>query len=77
MLDILLITIGFLLLVKGADYLVEGASHIAKRFHIPEIVIGLTIVAIGTSRPELVVSLTSALEGHSDIAGGNIIGSNI
>ncbi len=77
MLDILLITIGFLLLVKGADYLVEGASHIAKRFHIPEIVIGLTIVAIGTSMPELVVSLTSALEGHSDIAVGNIIGSNI
>lgn len=77
MLDILLIIIGFILLVKGADYLVDGASHIAKRFHIPEIIIGLTIVAIGTSMPELVVSVTSALEGHSDIAVGNIIGSNI
>lgn len=77
MLDILFIIIGFILLVKGADYLVEGASNIAKRFHIPEIVIGLTIVAIGTSMPELVVSVTSALEGHSDIAVGNIVGSNI
>lgn len=77
MLDIILIIIGFLLLIRGADYLVDGASNIAKRFHIPEIVIGLTIVAIGTSMPELVVSVTSALEGHSDIAVGNIVGSNI
>lgn len=77
MLDIIIIIIGFVLLVKGADFLVDGASHIAKRFHIPEIVIGLTIVAIGTSMPELVVSVTSALEGHSDIAVGNIVGSNI
>lgn len=77
MLDILWIIIGFILLVKGADYLVDGASQIAKRFHIPEIIIGLTIVAIGTSMPELVVSVTSALEGHSDIAVGNIVGSNL
>ncbi len=77
MMSILLITIGFILLVKGADYLVDGASSIAKRFHIPEIIIGLTIVAVGTSMPELVVSVTSALQGHSDIAVGNIIGSNI
>ncbi len=77
MMNILLITIGFILLVKGADYLVDGASSIAKRFHIPEIIIGLTIVAVGTSMPELVVSVTSALQGHSDIAVGNIIGSNI
>ncbi len=77
MLDIVWIVIGFILLVKGADYLVDGASHIAKRFHIPEIIIGLTIVAVGTSMPELVVSVTSALEGHSDISVGNIIGSNI
>ena len=77
MLDIIFIIIGFILLVKGADYLVDGASNIAKRFHIPEIVIGLTIVAVGTSMPELVVSVTSALEGHSDIAVGNIVGSNI
>ena len=77
MLNILLIILGFVLLVKGADFLVDGASNIAKRFHIPEIVIGLTIVSIGTSMPELVVSVTSALEGHSDISIGNIIGSNI
>lgn len=77
MVNILLITLGFILLVKGADYLVDGASNIAKRFHIPEIIIGLTIVAVGTSMPELVVSVTSALQGHSDIAVGNIIGSNI
>ena len=76
-LNIILIIIGFVLLIKGADFLVDGASEIAKRFHIPEIVIGLTIVAIGTSMPELVVSVTSALEGHSDLAIGNIVGSNI
>lgn len=75
--SIILILLGFLLLVKGADFLVEGASNIAHKFHIPEIVIGLTIVSIGTSLPELVVSLTSALEGHSDIAIGNVVGSNI
>lgn len=74
---ILTIIIGFLLLIKGADILVEGASQIAKKFHIPEIVIGLTIVAVGTSMPELVVSLTSAIEGYSDLAIGNVIGSNI
>lgn len=76
-LNIILVIIGFILLIKGADFLVDGASEIAKKFHIPEIVIGLTIVAIGTSMPELVVSVTSALEGHSDIAIGNIVGSNI
>lgn len=74
---IILIVIGFVLLIKGADFLVDGASGIAKRFNIPEIVIGLTIVSIGTSMPELVVSVTSALEGHSDIAIGNIVGSNL
>ena len=77
LLNIILIIIGFILLIKGADFLVDGASEIAKRFHIPEIVIGLTIVAIGTSMPELVVSVTSALEGHSDLAIGNVVGSNI
>ncbi len=77
LLNIILIIIGFVLLIKGADFLVDGASEIAKKFHIPEIVIGLTIVAIGTSMPELVVSVTSALEGHSDLAIGNIVGSNI
>ena len=75
--NIILIIIGFALLIKGADLLVIGASKIAKKFNIPEIVIGLTVVAIGTSLPELVVSTTSALTGHSDIALGNILGSNI
>ena len=76
-LAVILIIVGFVLLIKGADFLVEGASNIAKRFHIPEIIIGLTIVSIGTSMPELFVSVTSALEGYSDMAMGNVIGSNI
>ena len=75
--NILLIALGFVLLVKGADFLVDGASGVAKRFHIPEIIIGLTIVSIGTSMPELFVSITSALDGYSDMAIGNIIGSNL
>lgn len=76
-LTVFLILIGFVLLIKGADFLVEGSSNIAKRFHIPEIIIGLTIVSIGTSMPELFVSITSALEGYSDMAIGNVIGSNV
>lgn len=79
--DILLavfwIIIGFILLIKGADVLVDGSSDIAKRFHIPEIVIGLTIVSIGTSLPELLVSFNSAVKGYSDMSLGNVIGSNI
>lgn len=75
--SILLILVGFVLLIKGADFLVKGSSNIAKKFHIPEIIIGLTIVSIGTSMPELFVSVTSALEGHSDMAMGNVIGSNV
>jgi len=75
--NVILIIIGFALLVKGADLLVLGASKIAKKFKIPEIIIGLTVVAIGTSLPELVVSTTSALTGHSDIALGNVVGSNM
>lgn len=74
---IIFIIIGMILLIKGADFLVEGASSVAKKFHIPEIIIGLTIVSIGTSMPELFVSITSALEGYSDMAIGNVIGSNI
>jgi len=76
-LAVILIIIGFALLIKGADFLVDGSSNIAKRFHIPEIVIGLTIVSIGTSLPELMVSLKSAISGHSDMSVGNVIGSNI
>ncbi len=73
----LLILIGFVLLIKGADFLVEGSSGIAKKFHIPEIIIGLTIVSIGTSMPELFVSITSAIKGYEDMALGNVIGSNL
>ena len=75
--EILMIVLGFVLLIKGADLLVDGASSVAKRFRIPEIVIGLTIVSIGTSMPELFVSTTSALRGSADMSIGNIIGSNI
>ena len=75
--SVLLIILGFAFLIKGADFLVEGSSNIAKRFHIPEIIIGLTIVSIGTSMPELFVSLTSSVDGYSDMAMGNVIGSNV
>lgn len=75
--DYLWLLIGFILLIKGADYFVEGASSIAKRFRIPTLIIGLTIVAFGTSAPEAAVSITSALKGHNEIAIGNIVGSNI
>lgn len=74
---IILIIIGFVFLIVGADLLVDGASGIAKKFHIPEIIIGLTIVSIGTSMPELFVSITSAIDGYSDMAIGNVIGSNL
>lgn len=77
LLYIILIIVGFALLIVGADFLVDGASGIAKKFHIPEIIIGLTIVSIGTSMPELFVSITSAIDGYSDMALGNIIGSNL
>ena len=72
-----LIIVGFVLLIKGADFLVDSSSSIAKRFHIPEIVIGLTIVSIGTSLPELMVSVKSAISGHSDMSVGNVLGSNV
>lgn len=76
-LAICLIIAGFALLILGADWLVDGSSGIAKKFHIPEIIIGLTIVSIGTSMPELFVSITSAIDGYSDMAIGNVIGSNL
>lgn len=75
--DYIFLLIGFALLIKGADYFVEGASSIARRFRIPTLIIGLTIVAFGTSAPEAAVSITSALKGANEIALGNIIGSNI
>ena len=76
-LQLLLLAVGFILLVKGADWFVEGASGIADKLGIPQLVIGLTIVAMGTSAPEAAVSITAALEGSADITVGNIVGSNI
>ena len=77
LLSFVLIIIGFILLIKGAEFLVDGSSNIAKKFYIPQIVIGLTIVSIGTSLPEMFISVTSSLSGYTDIALGNVIGSNI
>ena len=77
LLEIFLLSLGFLLLVKGADWFVDGASGIATKLHIPQLVIGLTIVAMGTSAPEAAVSISAALKGNADITIGNIVGSNI
>ena len=77
MISIIYIAIGLLLLVKGADWLVDGAISIAKRKNISDMVIGLTIVAFGTSLPELTVNLLASFQGDSDIAIGNVLGSNI
>ena len=77
LLDIVLIIVGVALVLWGADRLTEGASGLARRMNVPEIVIGLTIVAAGTSAPELFVSLVSALKGTPDMALGNVVGSNI
>ncbi len=77
LLNILFIIIGVTLVLWGADRLTDGASSIARRMNVPEIVIGLTIVAAGTSAPELFVSLVSALKGTPDMAVGNVVGSNI
>lgn len=76
-LSLLKLVIGFVLLVKGADFFVDGASSIAKKLAIPSFVIGLTIVAFGTSAPELAVSISAAMKGSNDIAIGNVVGSNI
>lgn len=72
-----LLVAGFILLAKGGDFLVDGASSIAKHFNIPELVIGLTIVSFGTSAPELLVNIMASFSGSSEIALGNVIGSNI
>ena len=76
-LQIILIIIGFIFLVKGADLLVKAATSIAKKFGLSEMLIGLTIVAIGTSLPEIFITITSAIDGHSDLIIGNAIGSCI
>ena len=75
--NIALFSVGLLAIIKGADWLTDGAASIARRFGIPTIVVGLTIVAIGSSAPEFVVSVLSAIRGNVDIALGNIVGSNI
>ncbi|CEO11569.1 CaCA family Na /Ca antiporter [[Clostridium] sordellii] len=73
----LFLLLGFLFLVKGADYFVDGSSSIAKYFKVPQLIIGLTIVAFGTSAPEAAVSITASIQGQNGIALGNVIGSNI
>ncbi|MDU4860774.1 MAG: calcium/sodium antiporter [Terrisporobacter othiniensis] len=73
----IILLIGFLLLIKGADFFVEGSSSIAKKFNIPSLIIGLTIVAFGTSAPEAAVSITAAIRGQNEMAIANVVGSNI
>lgn len=75
--QVLLLVLGFAMLIKGADWFVDGAAGIAKRFGIPSLVIGLTIVAMGTSAPEAAISISAAFKGSADIAVGNVLGSNI
>ena len=74
---LILLVVGFVGLIKGADFFVEGASNVAKRFKVPSLIIGLTIVAMGTSLPELVTSVVAAKKGENDLALGNVVGSNI
>ncbi|MBQ9990173.1 MAG: calcium/sodium antiporter [Lachnospiraceae bacterium] len=75
--EFLLLALGFLMLVKGADWFVDGTSGVARRMGIPQLVVGLTIVAMGTSAPEAAVSITAALKQNAEIAIGNVVGSNI
>lgn len=75
--DYLLLVIGFVLLIKGADFFVDGSSSVAKRLRVPSMIIGLTIVAMGTSLPECAVSISAALAGNTGVAVGNAVGSNI
>jgi len=75
--QLIILTIGFVLLIKGADFFVKGASAIARRFHVPQLIIGLTVVAMGTSAPEAAVSIGAAVSGNADITIGNVLGSNV
>ncbi|MFZ1355357.1 MAG: hypothetical protein WA011_01145 [Lactococcus raffinolactis] len=74
---ILLVLVGFALIIFGADVLVTGASNIAKKYRIPDVVIGLTIVSLGTSFPEMMITITSAKNEYHDLIFGNALGSNI
>ena len=75
--QIVILVVGFLLLIKGADYLVSGASSAASNFKVSKLLIGLTIVAVGTGAPELAVSISSLIAGSTDMIIGNVVGSNI
>ena len=75
--QLFLVALGFVMLAKGADWFVDGSSGIAEKFGIPQLIIGLTVVAMGTSAPEVAVSLSAALKGSADITVGNVVGSNI
>lgn len=75
--SVLLIIVGFFLLIVGADILVKGSSNIAQKFNIPEMIIGLTIVCIGTSMPEIIITITSATKDYADLIVGNAVGSNL
>ena len=75
--DLIMLVVGFVLLIKGADFFVDGSSSIAKKFRIPSIIIGLTVVSLGTSLPELASSVTASLAGSNEIAISNVVGSNL
>ena len=75
--DILFLIVGLALILAGANFLTDGSAALAQRFRVPEFIIGLTVVAVGTSTPELVVSVLSAIAGKSDVAIGNVVGSNL
>lgn len=77
LLKLVILIVGFVLLIKGADYFVEGSSSVASRFHIPSLIIGLTIVAMGTSLPECAVSITASIANNNALAVANVVGSNI
>ena len=77
LIPIIMLAIGFVLLIKGGDWFVDGAAGIARRFHLPEILIGATVVSIGTTLPEVMVSAGAALQGSGSIAYGNALGSII
>ena len=75
--NVILLIVGMVLLIKGADFFVTGASNVAKALKIPSLIIGLTLVSVGTSAPELSVSITAAFQGKNDMSFGNVVGSNI
>ncbi|NCC46755.1 MAG: sodium:calcium antiporter, partial [Bacteroidia bacterium] len=77
MLNYIILLAGFVLLIGGADYLVKGASSIAKKLNVSDLIIGLTIVSIGTSAPELAVNILASFDGSAGMAIGNVVGSNL